>query len=553
MLNPSARGHDVYDFMEGNVSDFYNAVDDAIVRSECVKGQYRITASPAYNSTSPVKTPNFTTLGISSSGPIVVDLENSYITATPKIKLSSSLARAGACDVPLFIGWKSSFEAIRQYDILVNSSPIYTQSFAGTESFIQDQILTELVKNTSPHTYTSYEQVQKMSPNVCGTYIKFAAAYNANTEIEIAIPIKILLSQFLILKNLKYLCSWMGKWELRVYFNWENLVVAPIKPGLSPQLFNTYKVTGDTATVGFTQVGDAFTGISAFTDTTVARQAYKGVDGSSGGAVVDCYVQLKYGDKTATSAAETITVTSMETHDVEANLATFQLRMDVNEELKARYSDKPLTFPVSTLQISRFSGSPQWGGGAGRDLNTVLCQSVNNCDTVFLLFPSTPNERTVFRNPKLSNLQLICGEYGAYPQQPINTYQCSKFLNLCGDALNVNSSPLTSFNNDTANSLMDTVTVYTGAGSVFNDVAHQKYDTSNFFVGIPFSIDDDFQGGLSSPSANINFKLIGRTTTDLSAWTTPLIACFLIDGSIMIKPDPMGETARVIYTDRTIC
>ena len=89
MLNPSANGHDVYDYMEGNVSDFYNAVDDAIAKSECVKGQYRITTSPAYNSTSPVKTPNFTTLGISSSGPIVVDLENSFITAEPEITLSS--------------------------------------------------------------------------------------------------------------------------------------------------------------------------------------------------------------------------------------------------------------------------------------------------------------------------------------------------------------------------------------------------------------------------------------------------------------------------------
>jgi hypothetical protein len=40
---------------------------------------------------------------------------------------------------------------------------------------------------------------------------------------------------------------------------------------------------------------------------------------------------------------------------------------------------------------------------------------------------------------------------------------------------------------------------------------------------------------------------------DLKEWKTPIIACFLIDGSIMIKPDPMGETARVIYTDRSIC
>ena len=262
-------------------------------------------------------------------------------------------------------------------------------------------------------------------------------------------------------------------------------------------------------------------------------------------------VNVAAGVATVTCAAERITVKSMETHNVEVNLATFQLRMDVNEELKARYSDRPLTFPVSTFQISRFSGAPNWGN-AGSSLNTVLCQSVNNCDTVFILFPKTPNERTVFRNPKLEGLQLICGEFGAYPQQPIKTFNDPKFLNMCGDALNVNSSPLTSFNYDTANSFMDSIPIRTAANAdataLFN-----KHDTSNFFVGIPFSIDDDFQGGLSSPSSNINFKLMATTTINLREWQTPIIACFLIDGSIMIKPDPMGETARVIYTDRTIC
>lgn len=59
MLNPSAIEDDVYDFLDGNISDFYSAVDDAIVKSECVKGQYRTTTSPSYNSTSPVRTPNF--------------------------------------------------------------------------------------------------------------------------------------------------------------------------------------------------------------------------------------------------------------------------------------------------------------------------------------------------------------------------------------------------------------------------------------------------------------------------------------------------------------
>lgn len=127
--------------------------------------------------------------------------------------MSSSLARAAVCGSKLFVGWKSSFEAIRQYNILVNSSPIYTQSFAGTESYIHDQILKEFVKNTSPYTPTSYEEVKKSSTNVCGTYIKFGAAYTANTSKTCEIPIKIQLSNFLILRNLKYLCSLKLIWQ----------------------------------------------------------------------------------------------------------------------------------------------------------------------------------------------------------------------------------------------------------------------------------------------------------------------------------------------------
>jgi hypothetical protein len=35
---------------------------------------------------------------------------------------------------------------------------------------------------------------------------------------------------------------------------------------------------------------------------------------------------------------------------VESNLATFRLRADVVEELKAKYIERPLTFPVNLFQ-----------------------------------------------------------------------------------------------------------------------------------------------------------------------------------------------------------
>ena len=75
-INPSTVGNDVYDMLDGSVSAFYADVDESIVASEVVKGQYRLTVNPAYNSPNPVSINNFTTVGLSQSGPMVVDLEN---------------------------------------------------------------------------------------------------------------------------------------------------------------------------------------------------------------------------------------------------------------------------------------------------------------------------------------------------------------------------------------------------------------------------------------------------------------------------------------------
>jgi bacteriorhodopsin len=76
----------------------------------------------------------------------------------------------------------------------------------------------------------------------------------------------------------------------------------------------------------------------------------------------------------------------MQCNTVESNLTTFQLRADVVEELKAKYVEWPLTFPVNFFNINRFAGIPTMA-----TLSHVLSSTVNNCDTLFLLVPNTPN------------------------------------------------------------------------------------------------------------------------------------------------------------------
>ena len=545
-LNPTTASNDAYDMLDGSLSSFYQEVDEAIVASEVVKGQYRLTVNPAYNSPNPVAINNFTTVGLSQSGPMVVDLTNSFITATAKmtIKLENFTKSGGAKLYGVFfIGWKSSIEAINRYDVLVNSTPVYNQSFCGEESFLQYQVLNENVKHTSPYVYTSYTEAKNMSPNVCGTYVFVDVKSDNYTgqDIEVNIPIKIPITNFLILRNLKYLLSWMGKWELRLYFNYDNMVVLPIDQAVL-------------TAAGFDANATLVAPYEQFRQLTEGFTFYKGA-----------------ADKLATNMP---TVKSMTFENVEMVSAQFQLRMDICEMLKQKYlGGKPLTFPVSTFQIAKFTQPAGTGASIGpntdRQLDCVLCQAINNCDTLFILPVRNSLQHTVCANPHIENFQLHAGEYGTYPTQPFDTFEKGvattrliRYINLVGDCLNVNNSALTSFNSD-AWGAHHYQLPYCGPNALTRKVIDAAYkgpngvpfDRTNYFIGIPFSTDDDFQGGLSSPSSNINFKITGQLynkTSNTIRYTTPFTACFLINGVLMIRPDPGSDAAKVIWSDRTV-
>ena len=510
---------------------------------------------------------------------MVVDLENSYITTVVHLNLTlnqqfiaNALNAQDNCYGCLFVGWKSSLEAIERYDIMVNSTPIYTQSFCGEESFLQYQIVNDLVKHTSPHIYSTYEDVSNMSPsnmspNVCGTYIWFdmtGAAVPAGNDLDdIQIPIKIPISNFLILKNLKYLLSWMGKWEIRLYFSPQNLVVLPISSETITLNTNINTHAIGKMSHNFHQIGEKFLWLNSANCAAQANAVQQGAPHQAVFKYPDtCYWQLG--------------CTKMTLHDVSMNTAQFQLRMDILEMLKQKYlMEKPLTFPVSTVQIARFTGCPEASPddvNKSVDINIVLCQAINNCDTLFILPFRDSTQHTTCTNPWCTNLQLHAGEYGSYPTQPFNTYATYatdniRFINSVADALNVNASEMMSFSKDVANSFNSNILFPTNRPHPEHMTDLYYKDATNFFIPFPFSTDNDFQGGLSSPSSNINFKITGQlqyhdvpdcrygkwVITDDRKFTTPWVAAFLIDGVIMIRPDPGSDAAKVIWSDRTVC
>ena len=134
-INPSIVSTDAYNHLDGSISLFNAHVDEAKVASVVVISQYRMTINPAYNAPNPDDSHSFTRVGLTQSGALVVDLENTYITTEVALALNlSNLIKSKGSNTSVgvfFVGWKYSIETIERYDIMVTTTPIYTHSFTG--------------------------------------------------------------------------------------------------------------------------------------------------------------------------------------------------------------------------------------------------------------------------------------------------------------------------------------------------------------------------------------------------------------------------------------
>jgi hypothetical protein len=248
----------------------FDEKDEAFHFPDTQKGCYKFVQAPSYNSPNPVNSNSYTTICISEGGNYITDIKSSFICMEVYMELEISKAikqlhwdgaksgvgnlagyRAGY-DQVVFIGWKSSIEAVQRYDLVINSQSVYTQNFVGEESFCWNQTLSDSVIENNPYVYTSYKNASKMDPRVCGAYILFKAQSFQNiasgdTKLDkfyVRFPIKIPIDNFYILRNMDTIHSWMGKWEIRLYFSPNNLVFLNIHPKVVYDWFYSYCTDG---------------------------------------------------------------------------------------------------------------------------------------------------------------------------------------------------------------------------------------------------------------------------------------------------------------------
>jgi hypothetical protein len=451
----------------------------------------------------------------------------------------------------VFIGFKNSLEALSRYDIYVNANKIYSQAWVGPESFVYNLGTNQVLRERNPYCYTCSKNVYNMSNDVCGIYYTFpATAVPDGQEFQVTIPVKISLHQILMFSSVAYLPSFTGRWEIELYPNWNNLVVlpVPISGSLPPdewaQMMKAPEIPKQQES--FVQIGKPFH----------FPADIKPAAGSGLGSI-------EWGNQDAGSEANppqyynSITAVDGSLDQCLVHITTFQLRYEVFEGLRQLYSEQPLIIPVNILTYSRFSGQPG-GNAAGVPFHATLSQSLENCDSIFILIPNDSDQTTCFYQPYLKEVRMSLGEFGIHPARTVETWDSPAFVHMCLDSLNLESAEITGLNKDVLRSLNGVRKHISGVAanglltSQFTD--HKEWgDKSNFFIGISLSQVGFQSGTVSSPNTNIPFIFDATMDRQLpQPISTSIICMFLFDCALMVQVVPGSDVPVVKLTNKAI-
>lgn len=547
--NEQNKANSIMDVLEGTVEEWYDQVDGLLKASDFIPGNYEYSINVAYANSGSFQEGGQTHVDISCDRFKLISLDNSYISLKMTVPVTIPIAAAAADNHTrhrfgkVYIGFKSAFDAIDQYRIYSNSDLIQTQNHANYESYLQYMALSDAAKENS-ELYATWDKIQSLNEDVPGVYVDLSGmAINAaqaptiNVQFDLRIP----LNQFLMFANLKWFPSFFGKLTLEIYPSYRNLVVCPI---ISEHIVPEH--LADNA------VPAKFIKMSKLT--TEGNEAANRGSNLCGFRQINTEVLVGVDDTTNGHAKEiiygTYTCNTSTTTKCHLRLAETVVRMDVYNQILQRFINQPMLFPIQTIVSKDFSGVMP---NADRDpINVTMTNALNHCNSMFIVFKKSNNDRTCFENPMINWQVNIDGKF--FPREEYKTYDDPRNMNLFLDATNFNGNGLFSVPNDIYHSLQPYLKTrkFTAAGDGTEERTYIPKDRSNFAIGVPFCEDDTFQAGLHS-GGTVQVELRGsRTSIFPTMYATTMPTGLYVEDCILklrsVKPS--GES-QIAYTHAT--
>ena len=229
-------------------------------------------------------------------------------------------------------------------------------------------------------------------------------------EQTVKIALKIDIRRFLPLASVKYLPAFVGNLELRLRFSTDGMVCCPMpytdvitNPGTRHTITSM-----DTYNTSFMPIGEKIKVIGNYTSNKIT--AAEVTINKTGLSVVTCY----------------------------SILACFGIDDSIYQSLISRYSGQSLSFPTQTLSFHQMDGKIEGSDTAQTSFNLALTITPRFVDTIFFLFPTKPNFKSVYFNPLFDEVRLYMGGYGTMPDQSMTSYGMVAY-EMTQNALNMNN------------------------------------------------------------------------------------------------------------------
>ena len=531
--NEQNKASSILDTLEGTVEEWYDQVDGLLKASDFIPGNYEYSINVAYANSGEFTEGGQTHLDISCDRFKLISLDNSYIDLDMTIPVRVPTVPNGKRFNRFYIGFKSAFDAIDQYRIYSNTDLIQTQNHANYESYLQYMALSDAAKENS-ELYATWDKIQTLNEDVPGVYVDLTSiAINQGPEIEIPLRLRIPVNQFLMLGNLKWFPSFFGKLTLEIYPSFRNLVICPI---ISDHIID--------------ENGDAV-------DKTMRKSEYAAIIKESENKGSNLYGFRQINSEIAVGLTTdnnsllyaTFTCNTSTTKKCHIRLAETVVRMDVYNTVLQRFISQPMLFPIQTIISKDFSGSMPAGDNG--IISMAQTSALNHCNSMFVVFKKSNQDRTCFENPMINWQINVDGKF--FPREDYQTYDDPRNMNLFLDATNFNGNGLFSVPNDIYHSLQPYLRTYSfdGNGERTEKHTYTVKDRSNFAIGIPFCEDDTFQAGMHT-GGTVQVELRGKRSNIFSSmYTVNPTALYVEDCILKLRSvKPSGE-AQIAYTHAT--
>lgn len=410
----------------GDVIKFFETFDGILEKNSGIHDCKCLTTD-SYNPPCPVSKA-YTTIKMTDEAVHITNIDKSFISARVQVNLSLNFSATEntinfgdngsyAKSLMLFVGFKSAIHSFDAYRIYVNGKKTACEQ---TEALWENAVTYFLKPQQEvccrPNTYSPWENVARVSRDVCGVYIpldKYMAFSNLssaspphtkvtlpNHTLAVEFDINIPFDDFLPFSGMTmYPNCLFGNLTMELKHTIQNNLVycqIPIDAAYRSQtredeVNSPLSYTPNVAPC-FTQINDEMPLYLPYYDTKLNSYTTK-------------KIQL------------TVTCTGGWLLSCRSNVNGFNIKQSVIDSLLDTYSEKEMIIPAQMIDYQAFSQTVQPGG-----LKCNTTYSLTNVTNVILTFPRTGNQITVSKNPNFSTVQLQI-EGKPYPDKPFSTLE----------------------------------------------------------------------------------------------------------------------------------